>query len=157
MSVTVSPRNDSFKHLYYVACHFFGESLDTGLPALIHNRTAVRSNACAEKGADMGRRAANERKAPLRLTRRGRIVVFCFLLTFAGGLVALVSAPGQAADPPGPVPTIVVQPGDTLWDIASRTKGREGRDRTVEEIRRLNSLDGYDIDAGQRLILPRRR
>jgi hypothetical protein len=105
----------------------------------------------------MGRRVANGREtAPIRLTRRGRIVVFCFLLALAGGSVALVSAPGQAADPPGPAPTIIVQPGDTLWDIASRTKGREGRDATVEEIRRLNHLAGYDIDAGQRLVLPRR-
>lgn len=92
---------------------------------------------------------------PIRLTRRGRIVVFCFLLAVVGGLVALVSAPGQAADPPGPAPTVIVQPGDTLWDIASRHAGRRGRDATVEDIRRLNNLDGYGIDAGQRLILPR--
>ncbi|MFB9408083.1 LysM peptidoglycan-binding domain-containing protein [Dactylosporangium matsuzakiense] len=84
-------------------------------------------------------------------------MVFGFLLALTGGLVALVSAPGQAADPPGPAPTVIVQPGDTLWDIATQTKGREGRDATVEEIRRLNNLTGYDIDAGQRLLLPRRR
>ncbi|MER7281404.1 LysM peptidoglycan-binding domain-containing protein [Dactylosporangium sp. NPDC000244] len=107
----------------------------------------------------MGRRAKNgHTSAPIRLTGRGRVVVFCFLLAVAGGLVALVSEPGQAADPPsGPPPTVIVQPGDTLWDIATRTKGREGRDATVEEIRRLNNLGGYDIDAGQRLVLPRRR
>jgi hypothetical protein len=106
----------------------------------------------------MGRRVVNGHETgPVRLTRRGRIVVFCFLLAVAGGLIALVSAPGQAADPPGPAPTLIVQPGDTLWDIATRTRGREGRDATVEEIRRLNNLDGYDIDAGQRLVLPRRR
>ncbi|MFI5907364.1 LysM peptidoglycan-binding domain-containing protein [Dactylosporangium sp. NPDC051541] len=106
----------------------------------------------------MGRQGANgHEKPPIRLTRRGRVVVFCFLLALAGGLVALTSAPGQAADPPGPAPTVIVQPGDTLWDIASRTKGREGRDATLEEIRRLNNLAGYNIDAGQRLVLPRRR
>ncbi|GAA3299471.1 LysM peptidoglycan-binding domain-containing protein [Dactylosporangium vinaceum] len=106
----------------------------------------------------MGRQAENgHERTPVRLTGRGRIVVFGFLLALTGGLVALVSAPGQAADPPGPAPTVIVQPGDTLWDIATRTKGREGRDATVEEIRRLNNLTGYDIDAGQRLVLPRRR
>ncbi|WP_238016123.1 LysM peptidoglycan-binding domain-containing protein [Dactylosporangium sp. AC04546] len=94
---------------------------------------------------------------PIRLTRRGRIVVFGFLLAVFGGLAALVAAPGQAADPPGPAPTVVVQPGDTLWDIAGRVKGNRGRDATVEDIRRLNGLDGYGIDAGQRLILPRTR
>ncbi|WP_433057528.1 LysM peptidoglycan-binding domain-containing protein [Dactylosporangium sp. CS-033363] len=106
----------------------------------------------------MGRRAENGHEtAPLRLTRRGRIVVLGFLVSVVAGLAALVSAPGQAADPPGPAPTVIVQPGDTLWDIATRNKGREGRDATVEEIRRLNNLAGYNIDAGQRLVLPRRR
>ncbi|GAA2604260.1 hypothetical protein GCM10010399_39000 [Dactylosporangium fulvum] len=94
---------------------------------------------------------------PIRLTRRGRIVVFCFLLAVAGGLLVLVSAPGRAADPPGPAPTVIVQPGDTLWEIARRHAGSRGRDATVEDIRRLNNLDGYGIDAGQRLILPRTR
>ncbi|WP_433216654.1 LysM peptidoglycan-binding domain-containing protein [Dactylosporangium sp. CS-047395] len=106
----------------------------------------------------MGRRAGNGHEpGPIRLTRRGRIVVLGFLVAVVAGLAALVSAPGQAADPPGPAPTVIVQPGDTLWDIATRNKGREGRDATVEEIRRLNNLTGYDIDAGQRLVLPRRR
>ncbi|MFD0581865.1 LysM peptidoglycan-binding domain-containing protein [Dactylosporangium darangshiense] len=50
-----------------------------------------------------------------------------------------------------------MQPGDTLWGIATRHSGRQGRDATVEDIRRLNHLDGYSIDAGQRLILPRTR
>ncbi|GAA2381329.1 LysM peptidoglycan-binding domain-containing protein [Dactylosporangium salmoneum] len=97
------------------------------------------------------------RRAPIRLTRRGRVVLFCFLLGLAGGGVALIAAPGQAADPPVPAPTVIVQPGDTLWDIATEHKGSRGRDATVEDIRRLNHLDGYSIDAGQRLVLPRTR
>lgn len=106
----------------------------------------------------MGRRAANDHESkPLRLTRRGRVVLLGLLLAVAGGLAMLVSAPGQAADQPGPAPTIIVQPGDTLWDIASRHPGRLGRDATIEEIRRLNNLDGYSIDSGQRLTLPRTR
>ena len=91
----------------------------------------------------------------MRLTRRGRVVVFTFLLGLAGGAVALIAAPGQAADQPGPAPTVIVQPGDTLWGIAEEHRGSRGRDATVEDIRRLNSLDGYGIDAGQRLVLPR--
>jgi len=96
-------------------------------------------------------------RTPVRLTRRGRIVVFCFLLAVAGGLVALISAPGQAADPPGPAPTVIVQPGDTLWDIAGRNTRGRSREATMEDIRRLNNLDGYGVDAGQRLVLPRHR
>ena len=93
---------------------------------------------------------------PIRLTRRGRIVLFCLLLAIAGGLFTLVGVPGQAADQPGQAPVVIVQPGDTLWDIATRHSGARGRAATIEEIRRLNHLDGYSVDAGQRLTLPRR-
>jgi len=95
--------------------------------------------------------------SPIRLTRRGRIVLFCFLLAVAGGLIGLVSVPGQASDPPGPAPTVIVQPGDTLWDIAGRNARGRSREATMEDIRRLNNLDGYGVDAGQHLILPRHR
>lgn len=96
------------------------------------------------------------RNPPVRLTRRGRAVLFCLLLAAAGGLFTLVAVPGQAADPPSPAPVVIVQPGDTLWDIATGYSGVRGRDATIEEIRRLNHLDGYSVDAGRRLILPRR-
>jgi LysM repeat protein len=152
--ITVSPRCDSFKHLYYVARCFFGASLDSGLLALVDHRTSVRSNGCTESRAQMRR---HPRNPPVRLTRRGRVVLFCLLLAVAGTLITLVSAPGQAADPPGPAPVLIVQPGDTLWDIATRHGGPHRRDATIEEIRRLNHLDGYSVDAGQRLTLPRRR
>jgi LysM repeat protein len=102
----------------------------------------------------MRRPAANP---PIRLTRRGRIVVFCFLLSVVGALLALVSAPGQAADQPAPAPVVVVEPGDTLWDIAGRHSPGRDRFATIAEIRRLNNLDGYSVDSGQRLVLPRRR
>ncbi|MEV4135307.1 LysM peptidoglycan-binding domain-containing protein [Dactylosporangium sp. NPDC049742] len=84
-------------------------------------------------------------------------MLFCLLLMVAGGLFTLVAVPGQAADQPGPAPVVIVQPGDTLWDIATRHSGGRGRDATMEEIRRLNNLDGYSVDAGQRLTLPRQR
>jgi hypothetical protein len=48
----------------------------------------------------------------------------------------------------------VVQPGDTLWDIASREMpGRHGQ-AAVDELRHLNALDGYGVHAGDVLILP---
>ncbi len=93
----------------------------------------------------------------VRLTRRGRLVLVTFLLALIG-LAAAVAAPAsEAADPAGPPATVVVHPGDTLWSIAGRCV--PGRDPfgTIEEIRRLNELDGYTIHAGERLVLPRRR
>lgn len=96
-------------------------------------------------------------RAHLRLTRRGRMVVIALLATLAAVVFVLVAQPGRAADPPSPPPTIVVTEGDTLWSIAGRySPGRE-RAATIEDIRRLNHLDGYSLRAGQRLVLPRRR
>jgi hypothetical protein len=91
---------------------------------------------------------------PVRLTRRGRVVVLGLLVALAAFVVLFVAQPGEAADRPGAMPTTVVRSGDTLWGIAGRHA--PGRDRVgmVEEIRRLNHLDGYQIQIGQRLTLP---
>lgn len=95
-------------------------------------------------------------KPRLRLTRRGRFVLFMVFLALSVSMVAVAASASRAADPPGARPTAVVQPGDTLWSIASRHA--PGRDplATIEEIRRLNDLDDYGIYAGQELTLPHR-
>jgi Tfp pilus assembly protein FimV len=93
----------------------------------------------------------------LRLTRRGRIVIVAFSLLLAAA-VAVVLAPASRADaPPATAPTAVVQPGDTLWSVAERHLPSRDPFAMIEEIRRLNGLDGYTVHAGQRLTLPRRR
>jgi LysM domain len=94
------------------------------------------------------------RRAGVRLTGRGRLVVLVLLLTLAGLAVAVAAPASRAADPPGAPPAAVVEPGDTLWSIAERH--RPGRDPfgTINEIRRLNGLTDYTIHPGQRLALP---
>ena len=96
-------------------------------------------------------------ESPVRLTRRGRVVVLAALVAALGGQFALASQPGQAADPAGSPRVAVVQPGDTLWSIAGRYE--PGRDRfdTIDEIRRLNRLGDYTVHAGQQLVLPAHR
>jgi LysM repeat protein len=83
------------------------------------------------------------------------MVVLSGLLGITGALAVLTAAAGQAADPQGPPPTTVVEQGDTLWSIAERHAPRRDRFTTVDEIRRLNGLDGYQIRTGQHLVLPR--
>ena len=94
---------------------------------------------------------------PLRLTRRGRAVVLMVLALVASvaSAVLFTTASRASDDPATPPPTITVRSGDTLWDIA--TEVRPGRDArgAVAELRRLNHLDGYDLQPGQILILPR--
>jgi hypothetical protein len=98
------------------------------------------------------------RRAGVRLTRRGRLVLLALLLMLTGAVAVLVAAStGEAAAPAGPAATVVVQPGDTLWSIAARYAPGPDPFTTIERIRQLNGLDGYTVHAGQRLMLPARR
>lgn len=95
-----------------------------------------------------------ERQPDYRLTRRGRLVVLVtglFVLLAIGVAFAGVSL---ASEQPAPTETLVVAPGDTLWDIASDL-GDDGDVRSMmREIEQLNSLDSVSLDVGQRLQVP---
>lgn len=93
----------------------------------------------------------------LRLTRRGRAVLVGFLVLVATIVIAVLAPASRAADPSGPARIAVVQPDDSLWSIAERHLPGHDRIDAVEEIRRLNRLDGYTVHAGQRLAVPRSR
>jgi hypothetical protein len=95
-------------------------------------------------------------RRPVRFTRRGRLVLLTLLVMLCAVVVGLLAGPGQAADPAGPRRTAVVQPGDTLWSFTARNAPSSDPFGTIDEIRRLNNLDGYVIHPGQRLVLPRR-
>jgi LysM domain len=94
---------------------------------------------------------------PLRLTRRGRAVVLMFFLLLAALASAVLFATASRANDPvtGPPPSIVVQPHDTLWSIATRTAPRRDPYAAVAEIQRLNGLTNYFVSPGDTLILPR--
>jgi hypothetical protein len=95
---------------------------------------------------------------PLRLTRRGRAVVLGLLVVLASlASAVLFTTASRAEEPPaGPPPSIVVRPGDTLWDIAARSGVARDGQAGVEELRRLNGLSSYGVRPGDVLILPRR-
>lgn len=101
--------------------------------------------------------AAVRPRPAVRLTRRGRLVVFVtsLLLVLAAAFVLAGGAVGT--DEAGqPVPTEIVQvaPGDTLWGIASEL-ATDGQVRSmISEIERLNALDSVGLAAGQKLRVP---
>ena len=109
------------------------------------------------RGVAGGGRPAASRPTAVRLTRRGRLVLLASILVFFGLFAVVAAAPGRAADPGGERVSAVVQEGDTLWSFAGRNAPSDNPFATIDEIRRLNGLDGYVIHPGQRLILPRRR
>ncbi len=102
---------------------------------------------------------------PLRLTRRGRVVV-AVLVVAALAAVALVlglAAAGgaQAANHGQPragyqgMHQIVVRPGQTLWSIASAAEPAADPRDVVQQIMTANAMTGTTISAGQLLWVPR--
>jgi hypothetical protein len=96
-------------------------------------------------------------QARLRLTRRARrlAVVMALACGVAVGswLGPLVAGDGGGLRLAGES-SVVVQPGDTLWSIASGLQA-EGDVRTlVDEIQALNGLRGAELVPGQTLLLP---
>ena len=102
----------------------------------------------------------------VRLTRRGRIVV-ATLITASVVLVAALAwlagttrAEAAGSGPPASavyhsLRSVVVQPGESLWTIATQADPA-GDPRTVmQEIIDINALNGTSVQPGQRLWLPR--
>jgi hypothetical protein len=93
----------------------------------------------------------------LRLTRRGRLVVVLSVLLAACGGLTLRGAPAASTDVMHHTrtATVVVSPGQTVWDIAARIAPRADIRATVAEIERLNSLpDAGSVRVGQPLFVP---
>lgn len=94
----------------------------------------------------------------LRLTRRGRLVLFLGALLVAFALAFVVMG-GSSASPdsvgtPTATERIVVAPGQTLWQIAA-DQAEDGDVRaTVDAIEKLNALDSAMLYAGQELFVP---
>ncbi|MBE7186702.1 MAG: LysM peptidoglycan-binding domain-containing protein [Jatrophihabitans endophyticus] len=92
--------------------------------------------------------------APLRLTRRGVVVLTAVLAAIAIGVVLFAAASSRAAGAPSAPAgrgAVTVQSGDTLWSIASRVAPGEDPRAEIATIRRLNDLHGVGLVPGQRL------
>ena len=101
--------------------------------------------------------ARSARGARMRLTRRARRLAVILALAVAVGvgswLGPLLGNDGGDLRLAG-VSTVVVQPGDTLWSIASSLGGDGDVRALVDEIQQLNDLAGADLLPGQTLQLP---
>lgn len=94
---------------------------------------------------------------PLQAWRRrlGALVVLAALLVLGGQALLGGAAPSEPAVVPASATTVVVQPGQTLWDVAS-THAPEGVavDRYVQRLAELNGISAGALDAWQVLRLP---
>lgn len=92
----------------------------------------------------------------LRLTRRGRVVVFVLglLVAFAAGVLLAAGSVATGERGADAYEVVTVRPGDTLWDIAADAADGESVPSMVSEIRDLNSLDSSMVVVGQELRVP---
>jgi hypothetical protein len=111
------------------------------------------------------RRQGRASREPIRLTRRGRVVVTSLLvagLTVCALLISLLASGGAQATNHGQpkagyqgMREVVVRPGQTLWSIASAAEPSADTRVVVQEIMTANALTSVDISAGQLLWVPR--
>jgi len=100
--------------------------------------------------------------APLRLTRRGRVVV-ALAATLLVTLVSLLLAGVAQATNDGPSPRaaredliqVIVRPGQSLWSVAESADPDQDTRAVIQQIIDLNSLSGDTVLAGQQLWVPR--
>lgn len=127
------------------------------VPAAVRVPAPVRPPAVWSKAAP-ARPNPRPVRAPIRLTTRGRVVVVALLLA---PLLVVLSLLFRAqvdaisdATAPRAYPTVVVQPGDTLWTIANRIAPDRDPRAVIYQIREINGLAGAEIQVGQRLAVP---
>jgi hypothetical protein len=100
--------------------------------------------------------------APLRLTRRGRVVV-ALAAALLVTLVSLLLAGVAQATNDGPSPRaarenlvqVIVRPGQSLWSVAESADPDQDTRAVIQQIIDLNSLNGETVFAGQQLWVPR--
>jgi hypothetical protein len=100
--------------------------------------------------------------APLRLTRRGRVVVAVATALLLAVLSLVIAASAQATSHPTPsgaaprnLAQVTVRPGQTLWSVAENADPDADTRAVVQQIIELNGLTGNVVFAGQRLWVPR--
>jgi LysM domain len=151
----------------------FGGSPDlswpvAGAPRAAGSPTVARpaGAAAAPKPVIQSRRPgpAGQDRAPVRLTRRGRMLLSGLVLAVLTGAALaaclLISGGAQATNHGQPragyqgLHQVVVEPGQTLWSIALAAEPTANTGDVVEQIITVNALSGSVIRAGQLLWVP---
>ncbi|MGW9020039.1 LysM peptidoglycan-binding domain-containing protein [Leucobacter chromiiresistens] len=110
-----------------------------------------------------GSRETIDASGALRLTRRGRIVLGALATILVAGVLALLAslaAPEAMASGEGPngeqFEYVVVQPGSSLWSLASDLDPAADPRDLITEIVQLNQLDDSSVQAGEAIAVPLR-
>lgn len=123
------------------------------------NHPAGRALAAVNPRTTQPATQATQQSASLRLTRRGRLVVFVSAMVLLGAALLLFGSSVVATDTagtPAATSSVTVQAGQTVWDIAGDANPDGDIRATVDDIVELNSLPSAGgIQIGQELAVPR--
>ena len=99
---------------------------------------------------------------PLRLTRRGRVVVAVAAALVLAALSLVIASAALAASHPVSsraaqqgLAQVAVRPGQSLWSVAESADPAADTRVVIQQIIELNGLTGNVVFAGQRLWVPR--
>ena len=98
---------------------------------------------------------------PLRLTRRGRVVIAVAAALLVAALSLVIAASAQATNHPQSsrgaqhLIQVTVRPGQSLWSVAENADPGADTRAVIQQIVELNGLTGDIVTAGQRLWVPR--
>ena len=124
------------------------------IPASRSHRSAARATSAWEPRSV--RRPVAKSRPSARVYRRRRMVVGTALAVAVASMVTIAMGTSAIANEPGvgnqAVPrAIVVQQGDTLWEIARRIAPTGNISNLVDELVRIN---GADLQVGQIIRVP---
>lgn len=91
-----------------------------------------------------------------RLTPRGRVVVaMVWLVMAAVAALMLATVPGDGSQAPAMTTKVMVEPGETLWQLAGDVQPTADRHDTIAAIMTLNGLgSASQVRPGDILIVP---
>jgi hypothetical protein len=99
---------------------------------------------------------------PVRLTRRGRIVVTVAAVLAIGAVSMALAGVAQATGHPGSsaaagrgVVKVVIRPGQSLWSVAEAYDPDADTRAVIRDILQMNSLNSTQVQPGQALWVPR--
>ena len=123
---------------------------------------AARGQAARAQAARGQTARAQAASVPLRLTRRGRVVIAVAAAILVAGMSLIAAGAVQATNrsvPPGVaeqnLAQVVVRPGQSLWSVAESADPGADTRQVIQQIVELNGLTGDAVAVGQRLWVPR--
>lgn len=99
---------------------------------------------------------------PVRLTRRGRLVVTAAAVLMVAALSVVLAGAAQALGHSGAparqgsaITKVEVRPGQSLWTLAQAYDPNADPRQVIQEILQLNSMSTDQVQPGQVLWMPR--